>query len=1477
MPIKFLNNVAVDSSVLYVDTINDRVGIGTTSPDATLKVQGPSDTATISTSSTPAARINNGGAISLWIGSNFYNYGYVQSIQDDGSNNLKPLSLQPLGGNVGIGTTSPDAKLDIEGDEASLRIKDTTSGKAWDWQIHAGYMEFGEVNVANNRLVIKNGGNVGIGTTSPDVKLEVIAASPTDGIIADFVNSTNAGGTTAAIKLSNADSEACDVVLGANRVGANFGSDFFISLSDSVDGSNQERFRVTEAGAVKFNAYNSTNNTGTPTYLLGTDASGNIVKTNTVPGSGAGPYLPLSAGSSYPLTGALYLENSNTDVVMSGNTSGNFNIDNNTGNIAFLANGSSVQSMTITSSLITINEPTNFTNGNVGIGTTSPTAKLHISSAESDPGDLMFLHNSTNAAGATIKFTDIAAGTSQFGRITYRHSDGQSQGGGASFHFTAEPDTVLVVGDNTNKGRIAVSSAGNVSEVDYGFKDDINTGIYRAAGDTIGLVTAGSERMRITSAGNVGIGTTSPDAKLNITAGDNGAALLLEAENSNNLWKNITFKTYVTESQAANFSAGSHIYTTSPGGATTWPFTEYGALVIEGRDNANGGIALRTGTGNGQITRIAIKESGNVGIGTTSPSSQLNVHKNALSPATLELSNTVVGGNNGVVVAQIKANTVNEELTRIETQNSSDSHDNGNLLFYNRNGYTNTFAESMRITGEGDVGIGTTSPGAKLEVRSGVGKQLRLSTGATTYWELGRSTSTGDFEITEDSGDTYFLIDKYNGNVGIGTTSPSQKLHVSGNARVTGAYYDSNNSPGTANQVLISTVTGTDWVDGSAIPGVPDGSGTAGKIVMWQDSDTLTDSKITQTAGSETNYVDIDFANVEDLTITGDSSFSTFTVNAFDAVNFSNIENNFNVGSGDLSIATGDNSMSLGTTTANSDTLTVGYTSTRFIGSGNVGIGTTSPGAKLDVNGNIAINPDQKIQLSGSADSTHHIYHDASTDYDIINYSTGFQLEHYALGMQLTVKGSNGNVGIGTTSPSEKLHVVGSALIEGSSTELKVKGSGGYDTANIVMGNAAKSDIFSIDTRNDPGGNYTTLSFDSYQTTGTSTITLGDNYVNLGTAGSSRVTINSTGNVGIGTTDPAADLHIHDEGGLAAIRLSGTASGADNFQITQGVIGLNNAGFSIYDVDATASRLVIDTSGNVGIGTTDPRVPLQVSSSAVDTDFLIECGNTQARMSINNTSTGDSQINFQLGNTSRFTMGVDNSDSDKFKISGGAALGSSDRIVVDSTGNVGIATTSPGAKLDVDGNFKLSDFTATAVATSGSLSPNQNYQASSQDTLADLAVDPSGNVVRGMQEGTWTFTAAQLNTSLGNTLIEAPGVNKAVIVYESSWMIKYNATGAINANQRYEIRQASNTGIGPITQLPGAKINEILSQGQSMPGGGASAYGFYSRDVPADAGGRTFKTNTATTLHRNTNSTLPSGVQTISIKLRYRIYNANTF
>jgi len=76
----------------------------------------------------------------------------------------------------------------------------------------------------------------------------------------------------------------------------------------------------------------------------------------------------------------------------------------------------------------------------------------------------------------------------------------------------------------------------------------------------------------------------------------------------------------------------------------------------------------------------------------------------------------------------------------------------------------------------------------------------------------------------------------------------------------------------------------------------------------------------------------------------------------------------------------------------------------------------------------------------------------------------------------------------------------------------------------------------------------------------------------------------TTGNVGLGTSSPLAELHLNDETGVSRIRLTGGAAGADNFEIGQAIVGVSNSGFSIYDVDAAASRLVIDSSGNVGIG-----------------------------------------------------------------------------------------------------------------------------------------------------------------------------------------------------------------------------------------------------------------------------------------------------
>ena len=154
----------------------------------------------------------------------------------------------------------------------------------------------------------------------------------------------------------------------------------------------------------------------------------------------------------------------------------------------------------------------------------------------------------------------------------------------------------------------------------------------------------------------------------------------------------------------------------------------------------------------------------------------------------------------------------------------------------------------------------------------------------------------------------------------------------------------------------------------------------------------------------------------------------------------------------------------------------------------------------------------------------------------------------------------------------------------------------------------------------------------------------------------------------------------------------------------------------------------------VGIGTDNPIAKLHVyqNDTAVD---------TTAGITIEQDGTGDSALSFLLTATKRWRLGIDNNDSDKFKISDSTNLAASNRLTIDTSGNVGIGTTSPSAPLEVaagNGRIVCSQIiTGTAFmltnngyATFGSTSSSVPiaFSIDGDSSTPEMAIDTSGNV-----------------------------------------------------------------------------------------------------------------------------------------------------
>jgi len=168
--------------------------------------------------------------------------------------------------------------------------------------------------------------------------------------------------------------------------------------------------------------------------------------------------------------------------------------------------------------------------------------------------------------------------------------------------------------------------------------------------------------------------------------------------------------------------------------------------------------------------------------------------------------------------------------------------------------------------------------GTRIYGDATVDNKLQITSGPAL---VGTATSTGTAsQSLQVTGGAYV-----SNNLGIANTNPSQTLHVQGNARVTGAVYDSTNSPGTLGQVLQSTVSGTQWSTSTSTGSTTGGSGkfdtSIDNVLYVQPTGTLdivgvgtTTSQITTLSGALLNKYVVHSIHVTNIS-NGDAEITT--------------------------------------------------------------------------------------------------------------------------------------------------------------------------------------------------------------------------------------------------------------------------------------------------------------------------------------------------------------------------------------------------------------------------------------------------------------------------------------------------------------------------------------------------------------------------------------------------------------------------
>lgn len=215
---------------------------------------------------------------------------------------------------------------------------------------------------------------------------------------------------------------------------------------------------------------------------------------------------------------------------------------------------------------------------------------------------------------------------------------------------------------------------------------------------------------------------------------------------------------------------------------------------------------------------------------------------------------------------------------------------------------------------------------------------------------------------------------------------------------------------------------------------------------------------------------------------------------------------------------------------------------------GNIGINTTSPSAPLHINSDtehqIKVSATSaagaSMQLETAGGYSYQVFTNSSKSWRMGAYGgSSFQLLNHTDSITPLTVLSDGRVGIGTTTPNTKLHIL-SGSSGGSLTNAFEITDTGYTNIRMLSGGADGE--IKVGAAGQLRGSY------KAQYAGTS----GSYNFNIGTNNTNAITIDTSQNVGIGTTNPAQELHVHTASGNADLRLTGDGQTANYMDVFSG-------------------------------------------------------------------------------------------------------------------------------------------------------------------------------------------------------------------------------------------------------------------------------------------------------------------------------------